>query len=164
MAGPIDQQTYDVYVEAWNEHKGDALRVDGPNSRPRVGCTMIVAIAPTEDEALDIARRAMEGSSGAPRPSTERPSDHVPEDCEGARRRCARSSPTSRARSPRAGTTEQIAERFAAILEPGLIDHVELQLPTGDMTFDEARRTFELFAAEVKPQLEQASLRSRQRR
>jgi hypothetical protein len=55
------------------------------------------------------------------------------------------------------GTVEQIAERFAAILEPELIEHVDLQLPTGDMTFDEARRTFELFAAEVKPQLESST-------
>ena len=43
-------------------------------------------------------------------------------------------------------------------LEPGLIEHVNLQIPTGDMTFEEARRTFELFASEVKPQLEKASL------
>jgi hypothetical protein len=44
------------------------------------------------------------------------------------------------------------------MLEPGLIEHVNLQIPTGDMTLEEARRTFELFAAEVKPKLEQASL------
>jgi lysophospholipase L1-like esterase len=55
-------------------------------------------------------------------------------------------------------STEQIAERWAEFLEPGLIDHVALQLPAGDMTFDEARHTLELFAAEVKPRLEQASL------
>ena len=56
------------------------------------------------------------------------------------------------------GTVDQIAERFAAMLEPGLVEHVALQLPTGDMTFDEARRTLELFASDVKPQLEKASL------
>ena len=44
------------------------------------------------------------------------------------------------------------------MLEPGLIEHVDLQIPTGDMTFEEARRTFELFASDVKPQLEKASL------
>src|SRR5262249_41071798 len=59
--GPIAPQTHDGYVGAWNEHKGDTLRVDGPGSRPRVGCTMITAIAPTEREALDIGCRAMEG-------------------------------------------------------------------------------------------------------
>ncbi len=44
--GPIDQDSYDVYVETWNAHKGDTHRVDGPNSKPRVGCTMLLAISP----------------------------------------------------------------------------------------------------------------------
>ncbi len=57
-----------------------------------------------------------------------------------------------------AGTAEQITERLAGILEPGLTDYIVLQLPTGDMTLDEARRTVEIFASEVKPQLETASL------
>ena len=47
---------------------------------------------------------------------------------------------------------------FAAILEPGLTDYIVLQLPTGDMTLDEARRTMEVFITEVKPQLEQDAL------
>jgi hypothetical protein len=33
-----------------------------------------------------------------------------------------------------------------------------LQLPTGDMTLDEAKRTMELFITEVKPQLEGKAL------
>jgi hypothetical protein len=57
-----------------------------------------------------------------------------------------------------AGTSGQIAERFAAILEPGLTDYLVLQLPTGDMTLDEAKRTMELFITEVKPQLEGEAL------
>ena len=52
-----------------------------------------------------------------------------------------------------AGTPAQIAERFATVLEPGLIDRIVLQIPTGDMTIDEARRTLDLFAGEVMPQL-----------
>ena len=83
-----------------------------------------------------------------------------PEDCEKAIAPLTRDPRPRRARPlrPGSGTAEQIAERFAAMLEPGLIEHVKLQIPTGDMTFEEARRTFELFAAEVKPQLEKASL------
>ena len=49
---------------------------------------------------------------------------------------------------------EQIAERFAGVLEPGYVDHIALQVPTGDMTYDEARRTVDLFGAEVMPVLE----------
>ena len=158
--GPIDRHAYDAYVEAWNEHKDDPVRFDGPNSRPRVGCTMIVAIAPTEREALDIGRRAMDGL--VRRTEAVHENDRLimsPEDCEKAiaplRAILAHAEPAVAAGS---GTAEQIAERFAAMLEPGLIEHVNLQIPTGDMTFEEARRTFELFATEVKPQLEKASL------
>jgi hypothetical protein len=57
-----------------------------------------------------------------------------------------------------AGTPDQIAERFAAMLPPGLIDYVALQLPTGDMTFAEAKCTVELFVSDVKPLLEKDSV------
>jgi alkanesulfonate monooxygenase SsuD/methylene tetrahydromethanopterin reductase-like flavin-dependent oxidoreductase (luciferase family) len=57
-----------------------------------------------------------------------------------------------------AGTPGQIAERFAGILEPGLTDYLVLQIPCGDMTFEESLRTLELFATEVKPQLEKVEL------
>jgi hypothetical protein len=117
---------------------------------------MILAIAPTEAEALEIGRRGMEGL--VRRAELVHQNDRLimsPEDCEKAlgplRAILAHIEDGIAAGS---GTVEQISERFAAILEPGLIEHVDLQLPTGDMTFDEARRTFELFAAEVKPRLE----------
>jgi alkanesulfonate monooxygenase SsuD/methylene tetrahydromethanopterin reductase-like flavin-dependent oxidoreductase (luciferase family) len=159
-AGPLSQEVYETYVEAWEQHRGDTLRVDGPDSRPRVGITMLVAIAATETEALEIARRGMDGL--VRRAEAVHSRDHLvlpPEDCERAlgplRSILAH---VEDAITAGAGTTEQIAERFAGILESGLVDHVALQLPTGDMTYGEARRTFELFASDVKPQLEKASL------
>jgi alkanesulfonate monooxygenase SsuD/methylene tetrahydromethanopterin reductase-like flavin-dependent oxidoreductase (luciferase family) len=159
-AGPIDQRTYDVYVETWHKHKGDTMRLEGANARPRVGCTMLLAIAPTEREALDIARRGMDGL--VRRAHNVHKYDHLvlrEDECEAAlgplRSILAH---IEDAVSTGAGTADQIAERFAGILQPGLIDYIALQLPTGDMTFDEARRTVELFATEVKPQLEKDSL------
>ncbi|HEY7693599.1 MAG TPA: LLM class flavin-dependent oxidoreductase [Gaiellaceae bacterium] len=158
--GPIDRQAYDLYVENWNAHRGGTLRVDGPGSRPRVACTMIVAIAPTESEALEIGRRGMDGL--VRRAEAVHENDRLimsPEDCEKALGPLhAILAHVEDAIAAGSGTVEQIAERFAAILEPGLIEHIDLQLPTGDMTFEEARRTFELFASEVKPQLEQVSV------
>ena len=158
--GPIDRKTYDLYVENWNEHRGATLRVDGPKSRPRVACTMILAIAPTEREALAIARRGMDGL--VRRAEAVHANDRLimaPEDCEKALGPLrAILVHVEDAIAAGSGTVGQITERFAAMLEPGLIEHVALQLPTGDMTFEEARRTFELFAAEVKPQLEQVSV------
>ena len=37
---------------------------------------------------------------------------------------------------------------------PGLTDYIVLQIPTGDMTFDEAKRTLDVFCTKVKPDLE----------
>jgi alkanesulfonate monooxygenase SsuD/methylene tetrahydromethanopterin reductase-like flavin-dependent oxidoreductase (luciferase family) len=158
-AGPIDRSAYDLYVDAWSEHEGDPVRFDGPNSHPRVGCTMLVAIGP-EAQALEIARRAMEGL--VRRTSNVHRNDLLimSEEESYAARAPLRAilAHVEDAISAGAGTAEQIAERWAAFLEPGLVDHVALQLPAGDMTFDEARHTLELFASEVKPRLEQASL------
>jgi alkanesulfonate monooxygenase SsuD/methylene tetrahydromethanopterin reductase-like flavin-dependent oxidoreductase (luciferase family) len=158
--GPIDQASYDVYVEAWHQHKGSDVRVDGPDSVPRVGCTMLLAIAPTESEALDVAQRGMHGLARRARHAHR--FDHLvvsEEECEialGPLRNIL--AHIDDAINAGAGTPNQIAERFAAILAPGLTDYIVLQLPTGEMTLDEARRTMELFIAEVKPQLEREAL------
>jgi alkanesulfonate monooxygenase SsuD/methylene tetrahydromethanopterin reductase-like flavin-dependent oxidoreductase (luciferase family) len=154
--GPIDPASRETYVDAWHRHKGDPIRVDGPESEPRVGCTMMLAIAPTEREAKAIAARAMDGLSRRTMHVHHR--DHLllsPEECEAAL------GPLRFILSQRdaivsagAGTPDQVAERLAGLLALGLTDYLVLQLPTGDMTLDEARRTLELFITDVKPQLE----------
>ncbi|HEY1365923.1 MAG TPA: LLM class flavin-dependent oxidoreductase [Gaiellaceae bacterium] len=154
--GPIDPEARELYVDTWHRHKDDPVRFDGPESEPRVGCTVTLAIAPTEREAQDIAARAMDGL--ARRAMLVHQRDHLvvsPEEAEAALK------PLRFILSQRdaviaagAGTPGQVAERLAALLEPGLIDYLVLQLPTGDMTFEEATRTLELFITEVKPQLE----------
>ena len=155
-AGGVSQSTYDTYVENWERHRGDALRLDGPHSRPRIGCTLIVAIAPTEREALAISRRGVDGLIRSTRKIHSY--DHLVL----SQADCARAiapleailAGIERTVAAGAGVPEQILERFSALLETGLVDHISLQVPTGDMTYDEARRTVELFATEVKPELE----------
>ena len=154
--GPIDQAAYDLYVETWNAHKGDTHRVDGPNSAPRVGCTMILAISPSESESLEIVRRTMGGLMR--RTHNVHKYDHLvlPDDeCEAAL------GPLNNIMAHMeeaihfgAGTAEQIKDRFAAVLQPGLTDYLVLQLPAGDMTLEEAKRTMDLFCSDVKPALE----------
>ena len=55
-----------------------------------------------------------------------------------------------------AGTAAQIADRFAAVLTPGLTDYIVLQIPVGDMTLEEAKHTMDVFCSEVKPALDAA--------
>lgn len=158
-AGPIDRGAYDVYVEAWHEHADDPIRFDGPDSRPRVGCTMLIAIGP-EEKALEVARRAMNGLVRRTSDVHRKDLLIISEEESYAAQAGLRAilAHVEDVISAGAGTADQIAERWAAFLEPGLIDHVALQLPAGDMTFDEAKETLGLFASEVKPRLEQASL------
>ena len=117
------QSTYDAYVESWERHRADTLRLDGPDSRPRVGCTLILAIAPSEKEALAISRRGVDGL--VRRTKRVHTYDHLvlsEAECERRSRRCSailahieddshRSAPACRSRS---------SSGFAAMLEPGL--------------------------------------------
>jgi len=157
--GPIDQAAYDLYVETWNSHKGDTHRVDGPNSAPRVGCTMLVAIASTEDDALALARRSMDGLMR--RTHFVHRLDHLvmsDDECDAALGPLRRiNGHMEGAIKAGAGTPEQITERLAGILDLGLTDYIVLQLPVGDMTLDEAKRTMDSFCSDVKPALEKAA-------
>lgn len=154
--GPIPKAVYDQYVEAWQLHKDDAVRMEAPGAEPRVGCTLVLAIAESESTAFEIAERGMRGlmrrAHAVHRWDTEVLGDAAADAALGPLRRI--SAHIDVAIRTGAGTPEQIADRFAALLEPGLIDHVVLQLPTGDMTFDEAKRTLDFFCSDVKPGLE----------
>jgi alkanesulfonate monooxygenase SsuD/methylene tetrahydromethanopterin reductase-like flavin-dependent oxidoreductase (luciferase family) len=155
-AGGVPQTTYDAYVENWDKHRADTLRLDGPDGRPRVGLTLIIALAPTEKEALEISRRGVDGLIR--RTKNIHTYDHLVLSAADQKRAIAPLEAIlahiEETVTAGAGVPEQIAERFAAILETGLVDHIAIQVPTGDMTYEEARRTVELFASEVKPALE----------
>ena len=155
-AGGVPQSTYDAYVENWETHRTDSLRLDGPDSRPRVGLTLILAIAPTEREALEISRRGVDGLIR--RTKNIHTYDHLVLSEADQKRAIAPLEAIlahiEETVTAGAGVPEQITERLAAILESGLVDHIAIQVPTGDMTYEEAQRTVELFAGEVKPVLE----------
>ena len=156
--GPIDKDSHDLYVETWNAHKGDTHRVDGPDSAPRVGCTMLLAIAPTESEALEISRRSMSGLMR--RTHNVHKFDHLvlsDEECDAALNPLRNiTAHMEDAIHFGAGTAEQIKDRFATVLAPGLTDYLVLQIPVGDMTLEEAKHTMEVFCSEVKPSLDAA--------
>jgi alkanesulfonate monooxygenase SsuD/methylene tetrahydromethanopterin reductase-like flavin-dependent oxidoreductase (luciferase family) len=155
-AGAVPQSTRDAYLESWEAHRADTLRLDGPHSEPRIGLTLILAIAPSEKEALEISRRGVDGL--VRRTKAVHSYDHLvlsPADCARALKPLeAILSHIEATVTAGAGVPEQIGERLSAVLETGLVDHISLQVPTGDMTYAEARRTVELFASEVKPELE----------
>jgi alkanesulfonate monooxygenase SsuD/methylene tetrahydromethanopterin reductase-like flavin-dependent oxidoreductase (luciferase family) len=154
--GKISEEAYEQYLQTWHDHKGEDVRLDGPDSEPRVGYSMLLAIAPTEEQAADIARRGMEGL--VRRTQNAHRFDHLKlseEECYAAQGPLrAIHANMDLAIQFGAGTPGQIAERLAALLDDGMADYICLMFPTGDMTFDEARRTLDLFVTEVMPELE----------
>lgn len=154
--GKISQEAYEQYIGAWHDHEGGDIRLEGPNGKPRVGYSMLLAIAPTEDDALDVARCGMEGLVRRTRDAHR--FDHLvvtQEECYAAQGPLrAIHANMELAIQFGAGTPGQIAERVAALLDDGMADYICFMFPTGDMSFDEAKRTLELFVTEVMPELE----------
>ena len=160
--GKITQPAFEQYLEAWHEHENDAIRFDGPDSEPRVGYSMLLSIAPTEAEARDTARRGMEGlvrrTRNAHRYDHLRLSEQECYDAQGALRAIlANMEPAIQIGS---GTPAQIVERVGSLLEDGMADYICFMFPTGDMSFEESKRTLELLITEVIPQLEPSPTRS----
>ncbi len=157
--GKISQEAYEQYLQAWNDHEGGEIRLEGPDGRPRVGYSMLLAIAPTEDEARDIARRGMEGlvrrTRNAHRFDHLKLTEQECYDAQGPLR--AIHANMDLAIQFGAGTRGQIAERVAMLLDDGMADYICFMFPTGDMSYVEAQRTLELFVEEVMPQLEPSS-------
>lgn len=154
--GKIDEAAYEEYLRSWEHHKDDDIRLNRPDATPRVAYSMLLAIAPTEDQAVQIARRGIEGLVRRTRRSHRFDPLILPADeCEAAqgplRAIIANMEVAVRAG---AGTPGQIAQRLADLLEDGMSDYICFMLPTGDMTADEAKRTLDLFITEVKPQLD----------
>ena len=156
--GPIRQESYDLYAEAWYAHQQDDIRMEAPGSGPKVACTMVLAIADDEQVALDVNERGLRGLMRRTHFVHQWDAEVLGDEAADAALNPLRKimSHIDRAIAAGAGTAEQIRDRFAGILDAGLTDHIVLQIPTGDMTFDEAKRTMDLFCSDVKPELEAA--------
>ncbi|MBV9195417.1 MAG: LLM class flavin-dependent oxidoreductase [Solirubrobacterales bacterium] len=160
--GKIDEAAYEQYLRAWEDHKDDPIRMEGSEDQPRVGYSLLLAIAPTETEAREIAQRGMDGLIRRTRESHR--FDHLVVDeaegyaAQGALR--AIIANMDMAIQFGAGTPDQIAERLALLLEDGMADYLCFMFPAGDMSFAESRRTLELFVTKVQPQLQGSAVPS----
>ena len=161
--GPIPHEAYDLYVSTWHEHAGSSARADAPGAAPKVGCTMLVGVSDDEAEAKAIAARGVMGLMR--RVVNVHTFDRLALDDEQAeaalnplaRRAIALMEADGDAALPEltadSGTPAHVRERMEALVAEGMCEYIVLQLPTGDMTFAEARRSLELFIDQVMPAL-----------
>jgi alkanesulfonate monooxygenase SsuD/methylene tetrahydromethanopterin reductase-like flavin-dependent oxidoreductase (luciferase family) len=154
--GKIDEAAYEQYLQAWSDHRDDDIRMDAPGDAPRVGYSMLLAIAPTECEARDIAQRGMDGLIRRTRQGHRFDTLVVSQEESHAAQGTLRAIIANMdiAIQFGAGTPGQIAERVAMLLGDGMCDYICFMFPAGDMTFEESRRTLDLFVTEVQPQLQ----------
>ena len=159
--GPIPQEAYDLYVQTWHEFAGAPVRADGAGAKPRVGVVDLIAVSHDEAEAKAIAARGWKGlfkriarvheldrlalddaeaeaALNPQAPPRWRSSDQT-------ETRCYRTSRLRQARRHRRGP------RVEQHVADGRCDYLVLQLPTGDMTFEEAKGSLQLFIDEVLP-------------
>ena len=116
---------------------------------------MVLALAEDEKVALDVAERGLRGLMRRTHYVHRWDTEILGEDAADAAIRPLQKllANIDGAIEAGAGTPEQIRDRFAGILDAGLTDHIVIMSPTGDMTFDEAKRTMDLFCGDVKPEL-----------
>jgi alkanesulfonate monooxygenase SsuD/methylene tetrahydromethanopterin reductase-like flavin-dependent oxidoreductase (luciferase family) len=156
--GPIPKDAYDLYVESWDSHAGGPIRFDAPGDRPTVGSTMVMAIDRDEATARDIMARGMDGLMRRTHGVHQWDAEVLGEEAADAalqplRRILGRKQAVI---ENGYGSPSKIIDRMGEVVADGRVDHFVIQVPTGDMTLDEAKRTLDLFCSEVKPALEAA--------
>lgn len=161
--GPVPEEAYQAYVDAWHEHADDPVRADVPGAEPRVGTALLFAVSHDEAEARDAAARAWKGLMR--RILAVHDLDRLAlsaEEAEAALNPLARAGqalldPGGEAildqLTAMSGTPDHVTGVLKEVLAQGRSDYLVLQVPTGDMTFEEARQTLRLFIDEVMPQL-----------
>lgn len=161
--GQIPQRAHDVYVDAWHQHAGYGVRADRAGDRPRVGTVELIVVAETEAEAKAIAARGHRGllrrivhvhTFDAMALGPEGAAAALTEPAKRAHVLVERDDASSyEAMAVAAGTPDQVRNRLGDYLATGLSDYLVLQVPTGDMTFEETTRSLQLFIDEVMPAL-----------
>ena len=159
--GPIPQEAYDVYVQTWHEFADAPVRADAPGAKPRVGVVDLIAVSHDEAEAKAIAARGWKGLFK--RIARVHELDRLAlDDAEAeaalnpqAHAALALIGPGGDALLPdftaASGTPAQARARVEQHVVDGRCDYLVLQLPTGDMTFEEAKGSLQLFIDEVMP-------------
>jgi alkanesulfonate monooxygenase SsuD/methylene tetrahydromethanopterin reductase-like flavin-dependent oxidoreductase (luciferase family) len=165
--GPIPADAYDLYRQTWADNAANPVRAEAPGAGPRVGSTFLLGIGETEAEGKAIAARGWRGL--ARRINHVHTLDRLALDEQQA---AAALNPLAHAclalaapggeqammpvLTEHSGTPEQVRAALQAYLDEGRCEYLILQLPTGDMTFEEARRSLQLFIDEVMPGLRPA--------
>jgi alkanesulfonate monooxygenase SsuD/methylene tetrahydromethanopterin reductase-like flavin-dependent oxidoreductase (luciferase family) len=153
LSSRITREIRERYDELWEEGRDSPGRLNPHVTAPWVGSSQYLCIADTDAEAKRIAERAT-GILGA---MVQRSSGPLPphlQDVTGP----AAFAPSQNHEHPGqeghrfiSGSPETVRDYYLEYIGEGNVNYVVVNLPYGDMTIDEARRTLDLFVDEVMP-------------
>jgi alkanesulfonate monooxygenase SsuD/methylene tetrahydromethanopterin reductase-like flavin-dependent oxidoreductase (luciferase family) len=157
---PITAELRRRYDELWAESRRAPDRLNPHVERPLVGSSQYVCIADTDEEAQRIGERALGVLAAFLARSVGREPPHLQDPS-----RPAPPTPLVKAVQSRApgvlvcGSPATVRDHYVRVAAEGNVDAIVINVPFGDMTFAEAERTLDAFAAEVMPAVRDAAVR-----
>lgn len=158
FGGPVTEQVRSRYDELWEESRRQPGHLNPHVTEPKVGSSQYVCIADTDDEACWIGRRALGLLAQLLKRSVQVVPPHLQDP--------SRPGPTTplveaveRGGSDVlvCGSPETVRDHYVRYAAEGHANYIVINVPFGDMTFDEADRTLDLFISEVMPAVRAAA-------
>ena len=159
--GPIPQDAYDLYVQTWHEFAGGPVRAEGRGRSPASASSTSSPSPTTKPRPRPSPPAAgRDSSNGSPGCTSSTACALDDAEAEAALNPQAHAAlaligPGGDALLPEftaaSGTPAQARARVEQHVADGRCDYLVLQLPTGDMTFEEAKGSLQLFIDEVMP-------------
>jgi alkanesulfonate monooxygenase SsuD/methylene tetrahydromethanopterin reductase-like flavin-dependent oxidoreductase (luciferase family) len=156
---PVSAEMRSRYDELWAQCRDDPDRLNPHVGEPKIGSSHYVCIAETDEEARRIGERALAvlgrflaRSIGREPPHLQDPDRPAP--------------PTPLVKAIQGGgkggvlvcgSADTVRDHFVRYAAEGNANYIVINVPFGDMTHAEARRTLDAFIAEVMPAVREAA-------
>ena len=151
---PLSEQLRAAYDESWQAGLADPQRLGDPRQPPVAGSSQWLVIAPTDEEATEIALRGIGALNRLMRVSSGPVFPHeagTPAEPEGREAEMWDPARALASQGAVAGSPETVARYFADLVAQGRTDLLVVNPAFGDLGFAEIERTTSLFFEEVLP-------------
>lgn len=141
----------DIYRQTWAQHRHDPTRLNAHVAAPKIGISLKLYVAESDQEALRVARPAQQEHYDSLvklwRDFNVTPSGFTPD-----------LDALLAGNAALVGSPERVREQAARALETSGANYLVCQAQFGEMTHAQALRSLRLFASEVAPSLREQPL------
>jgi alkanesulfonate monooxygenase SsuD/methylene tetrahydromethanopterin reductase-like flavin-dependent oxidoreductase (luciferase family) len=147
------RERVDAYWRIWEEHRGEAGRLNGHVAKPKVGVLRQLVVAETDDEALAIARPAYADFNHSILKLWHDHGDHAVDglfDWETATQR----------ETVLCGSPARVRERLSELVEVSGCNYVICSFAWGTLAHQQTLKSLQLFVQEIMPAFQTGSRRN----